>query len=270
MAGEGSGPALLLLHGVTRCGNDWEGLFPELASDWRIFALDQRGHGGSGRAESYLVMDYVADAVHFIRQEIAAPVVIIGHSLGAMTAAAVAAELPEQVRAVVLEDPPFHTMGVRIHGTAWQAQFVGMQAVVRCRGTIEELADALAEIRLPVTGVGFRRLGDLRGRNSLRWSAECVAQLDPEVLTPVTLGRWLEGYDMANVFARIRCPVLLLQADPKGGGALMDDDVELALRSIGNCRSAHFFGASHQIHRERPEEMLQVVREFTAGLPAAK
>lgn len=268
MAGEGSGPALLLLHGVTRCGGDWDRLLPELANEWRVFALDQRGHGGSGRAGSYLVTDYVADAVHFIRWEIAAPVVIVGHSLGAMTAAAVAAELPEQVRAVVLEDPPFHTMGERIHGTAWQAQFVGMQEVARLGGSVEELTDALAEIRLPRPEDGFRRLGDLRDRASLGWSAECLAQLDPEVLTPVIAGRWLEGYDIARVYAHIRCPVLLLQADPQAGGALMDDDVQLALRSISDGRHVVFAGVSHQIHRERTEEMLRAVREFTAVLPA--
>lgn len=258
---------MLLLHGVTRCARDWEQWLPRLANEWRIFALDQRGHGGSGRAESYLVTDYVADVVHFVRQEIAAPVVIVGHSLGAMIAAAVAAELPEFVRAVVLEDPPFHTMGERIHGTAWQAQFVGMQAVARRGGSVEELTDALAEIRLPAHGGGFRRLGDLRDRASLGWSAECIAQLDPEVLTPVIAGRWLKGYDRADVFARIRCPVLLLQADPRAGGALMDDDVQLALRSIGYCRHVHFDGATHQIHRERPEEMLRAVGEFVATLP---
>ncbi|MDR3405792.1 MAG: alpha/beta hydrolase [Chthoniobacter sp.] len=264
----GSGPTLLLLHGVTRCGRDWQPLLPELARQWRVVALDQRGHGGSGRAASYLVKDYVADAVHFIREEVAVPVVIVGHSLGAMVAAAVAAELSLLVRAVVLEDPPFHTMGHRIPGTAWQAQFIGMQAAARRGGTIEQVTDALAGISLPRPDGGTRLLGEMRDRASLRWSAECLALLDPEVLTPVIAGRWLDGYDAAGISARIRCPVLLLQADPQTGGALIDEDAQLVLRSIAGCRHVSFLRTGHQIHRDQPDAMLQAVREFTATLAA--
>src|SRR5437867_3138997 len=97
--GPASGPALLLLHGVTRNGRDWENILPELTRHWRVIALDARGHGGSARAASYLLTDYIADTVRFVN-EIAdsAPLVILGHSLGAMVAAAVAAELPQRVR----------------------------------------------------------------------------------------------------------------------------------------------------------------------------
>ena len=262
--GGASGPPLLLLHGVTRFGREWEELVPELGQQWRVFTLDQRGHGGSGRAASYRVVDYVADAVQFIREAVAAPLVIHGHSLGAMVAAAVAAEAPERVRAVVLEDPPFHTMGQRIAGSAWEAQFIGMREVARRGGTIEQLADALADIRLPVAAGGFKRMGELRERAALLWSAECLTLLDPEVLTPIIEGRWLEGYDIAGIFARIRCPVLLLQADPAAGGTLTDDDAHLARRAVADCRVVRFPGTGHQIHREQLDATLQAVREFVA------
>ena len=73
---------------------------------------------------------------------------------------------------------------------------------------------------------GFKRLGDLRDRASLAWSAQCLSQLDPEVLTPVIEGRWLDGYDFPDALSRVRCPTLLLQADPSAGGALTDADAE--------------------------------------------
>lgn len=46
----GEGPPLLLLHGVTRRGADWDPLVPVLSSRWRVIAPDQRGHGDSGIA----------------------------------------------------------------------------------------------------------------------------------------------------------------------------------------------------------------------------
>ena len=261
----GAGPVLLMLHGVTRCGADWEPLLPALAAHWKVIALDQRGHGTSPRAESYLVTDYIADALRFVQEETAAPVVLFGHSLGAMVAAAVAVELPDQLRGIILEDPPFHTMGNRIAGSAWQAQFTGMREAARKRGTIETIADALADIRLPASGGGFKRLGEMRDRASLAWSAECLSQLDPEVLTPVINGRWLDGHDVAAVLSRVRCPVLLLQADPTAGGALTDADADAAESALPSCQRVRFPGIGHQLHRERPLEVLEVVQDFATS-----
>jgi len=255
----------MLFHGVTRCGADWDGLIPALVADWKVITLDQRGHGDSPRAESYLVTDYVADAVRFLEEETADPIVLFGHSLGAMVAAVVAAELPDRVHAIILEDPPFHTMGNRIAGSAWQAQFTGMREAARKRGSVEEITDALAEIRLPASGGGFKRLGDLRDRASLAWSAQCLSQLDPEVLTPVIEGRWLDGYDFPSLLSGLRCPSLLLQADPSAGGALTDADAESLKSIVSDCQHVRFPGCGHNLHRDRPEEVLQALREFTSS-----
>jgi len=263
----GVGPVLLLLHGVTRCGADWEPLLPALAAHWKVIALDQRGHGTSPRAGSYLVTDYIADAVRFVQEETADPVVIFGHSLGAMVAAAVAAELPDRVRGIILEDPPFHTMGNRIAGSAWQAQFTGMREAARKRGSVEEITDALADIRLPAGGGGFKRLGDLRDRASLAWSAQCLSQLDPEVLTPVIEGRWLDGYDFPDALSRVRCPTLLLQADPSAGGALTEADAESLKSIISTCQQIRFPSCGHNLHRDRPESVLRAFADFAASLP---
>lgn len=264
--GPDHGPPLLLLHGVTRGWRDWESLLPALADEWQVFALDQRGHGASGRSSAYLVTDYVADVVRFVSEQMTAPWVIFGHSLGAMVAAGAAAEIPERVRGIVLEDPPFHTMGNRIAVGAWRAQFTGMQEAAIRGLALEELTDVLGDIRLPAATGETVRLGDLRDRASLRWSAECLTHLDPEVLTPIIAGRWLDGYDVTGVFARVRCPVLLLQADPSSGGALTDEDAAEAAKVLHACQHVRFPGVGHQLHREKPHAVLEALQEFAACL----
>jgi pimeloyl-ACP methyl ester carboxylesterase len=258
----GTGSTLLLLHGVTRYGEDWQTLMPSLSARWKVIVVDQRGHGESPRGADYLVRDYVADAVHLVRHELAMPLVICGHSLGAMVAAAVAVELPQWVRGIVLEDPPFHTMGNRIGGSQWQAQFIGMQEVARRGGSLDEITDRLADIQLPDGNGGYQRLGEVRDRTSLNWSAQCLSRLDSAVLTPVIEGRWLDGYDMQAVFSGIHCPTLLLQADPNAGGALTDTDAEAACNAITACQHVHFAGCGHQLHRDRPAEVLQALDDF--------
>lgn len=261
----GEGPTLLLLHGVTRCGKDWEPLLPGLTTTYRVIALDQRGHGGSERSDRYLVTDYVDDIVRWMRDEVVESLMLFGHSLGAMVAAAVAADLPHRVRGIILEDPPFHTMGNRIAGSAWQTQFIGMREAARRGGTVVAITDDLADIRIPVNDGGFKRLGELRDRSSLEWSAQCLSQIDPELLTPVIEGRWLDGYDVADILSSIRCPTLLLQGAPTSGGALIDADAASAVAALSSCQHIRFSGCGHQLHRDRPQEVLHALRQFTQG-----
>lgn len=255
---------MLLLHGVTRLLDDWEPVLAELSASSDIVAYDHRGHGESERGSSYLVMDYVEDCVGFLRKEISLPVTVVGHSLGAMVAAAVAAQVPEYVKALVLEDPPFETMGSRIQGSGWQSQFIGMQSVARRASETDDLTNFLAQVSIPQTDGTARSFGELRSRASLEWSANCLRSVDPDVFTPLIEGRWLHGYDRHRIFRSIQCPTLLLQADPSSGGALSDADAFEAASMIAACTHVRFLGRGHQLHRDHPDAFLSAIDEFTA------
>ena len=261
----GSDVTFLLLHGVTRRALDWMPAFPALSGLGNLFACDFRGHGGSERATSYLVTDYADDVVEFLCAEIDSSVVIVGHSLGAMVAAAVAARLPERVRAVVLEDPPFETMGSGIIGTAWQHQFIGMQSVVQKAAEDAGIADRLADVSIPQTDGTSKKLGELRSKASLEWSAQCLQTVDPEVFTPLIQGRWLHGYDCSQILPAIRCPALLLQADPHSGGALTDADAVGAATAMQRCRHVRLQGTGHQLHRDHLDAFLSCLNDFMAA-----
>lgn len=245
---------LLLLHGVTRCWRDWEPLLPELTREWRVIALDHAGHGGSERANSYRVADYTRTVADFVRESFREPPVVFGHSLGAMVALGIAAKCA----GAVLEDPPFHTMGRGIGATPYRAQFAGMQEVARRGGDLETMTDGLADIRISAT----QRLGDVRDRESLRFSAECLAKVDPEIFTPLVAGEWLDGFDHRALWPRVSCPLLLLQADARSGGTLTDDDANFAERTLAECRRVRFDGIGHQIHRTSPAHVTAVLRQW--------
>jgi pimeloyl-ACP methyl ester carboxylesterase len=251
---------LLLLHGVTRCWRDWEPLLPELAREWRVVALDHAGHGQSDRPPgAYRVADYARHVAEFVRENCPEPPVVFGHSLGAMVALGIATECP--VAGTVLEDPPFHTMGRDIAATPYRAQFAGMQEVARRGGTVEAMTNGLAHIHIPTPG-GETRLGDIRDRESLRFSAECLAQADPDIFTPLVAGEWLDGFDHTALWSRVRCPVLLFQGDPSAGGTLTDADADLAERSLASCRRIRCAGVGHQIHRTIPDYVLATLRKW--------
>ncbi len=267
VSGPTSGPPLALLHGVTRRWQSFLPVLPQLTMRWQIKAWDARGHGESGRATGYRVCDYVEDACGFVLTEFARPGVLYGHSLGAMVALATAAELPELVSAVVLEDPPFDTMGTRIRETALYSFFEGLLPFAGHSRAMRAVAEDLAEIRIRVPGRDqSARLGDSRDATSLRFTARCLAQLDPDVFRPILDGSWLVGFDLPVILQRVKCPVLLLQADAACGGMLTDADADLLVANLPDCTRIRFPNSPHLIHWAQTETLLRHVVGFLETL----
>jgi pimeloyl-ACP methyl ester carboxylesterase len=267
---------IAMFHGVLRSWNVFLPLTAHLSTRYDIWAIDQRGHGSSDRATRYLVVDYVDDAVAWLRSTFGRhgnvkPVVLYGHSLGAMVAAGVAAAAPELVRAVVLEDPPFRTLGPHIGATNLHSYFEQISLLVRnpaATTSVPELARRLAEIRFvdPANGRS-QRLGDVRDPTSLRFSAASLLHVDPHVLDPLIAGDWLAGYDEDAVFAGLCCPVLLLQADTALGGMLVDPDVERLRALAADVTLVHMPGVGHMMHWQRTQEIASLTFNFLEALP---
>jgi pimeloyl-ACP methyl ester carboxylesterase len=101
-AGDPAGPATLLLHGYTDNSRSWSLLAPHLA-DRRLIMLDLRGHGGSAAPACCYGPDSMAHDVAQVMDALGIPTAdVIGHSMGSVTAATLAAWYPEKVRKLVL------------------------------------------------------------------------------------------------------------------------------------------------------------------------
>lgn len=103
----GSGPPdLLLVHGFGDNALVWSHFVSELEDSCCALAVDLRGHGHSewDPAGTYALSDLVGDVVNVLDQLCPAPVVLVGHSLGAQIAMRVATARRERIRAVVLVD----------------------------------------------------------------------------------------------------------------------------------------------------------------------
>lgn len=75
-----------------------------LAPEWRVIALDQRGHGWSDRPTDFSREGYIDDAATLLARLGLENVVVLGHSLGGVNAYQLAARHPRLVRALVVED----------------------------------------------------------------------------------------------------------------------------------------------------------------------
>jgi pimeloyl-ACP methyl ester carboxylesterase len=99
----GSGPPVILLHGLAGHAGEWSETASWLTESHRVLALDQRGHGHSTRAPSDVSREaHVADVAWVIDRLNLGPVVLIGQSLGGQLALLVAARHPDLLCGLVV------------------------------------------------------------------------------------------------------------------------------------------------------------------------
>jgi non-heme chloroperoxidase len=102
--GDEDRPTVLLLHGGGQTRHSWAKTAERLAgAGWPAIALDLRGHGDSGWSDDYSLDAYVSDILAII-DTLERPPVLVGASLGGMTALQLAGEHPGRVAAIVLVD----------------------------------------------------------------------------------------------------------------------------------------------------------------------
>ncbi len=266
--GPENGPPLLFLHGVCRRWQDFFPLLTPLSLRWQVIVPDFRGHGASYRKPGgYRVIDYVEDALACLSLA-PTPAAIYGHSLGAMVACGAAAAAGPRVRGLILEDPPFDTLGAGIFRTAFHSLFCGMQLLAgqSDRPTAEIAAD-MAEIRLPgPQGPATVRLGDVRDAVHLRFGARCLQFLDPAVLTPLTAGAWLDGYDKAILLPRAQCPALLLVGNVDRGGMLPGPAAATVATLLPDCALLNLEDGGHLLHWSHTQEVLNHTTLFLESI----
>ncbi|WP_329147635.1 alpha/beta hydrolase [Streptomyces sp. NBC_01456] len=106
-------PGVLLLHGLMGRASHWAGTARRLSARHRPVALDQRGHGRSEKPAvgPYDRGAYVDDAIAAVEQLGLAPVALVGHAMGALTAWQLASRRPDLVSALVICDMRASALG---------------------------------------------------------------------------------------------------------------------------------------------------------------
>ncbi len=271
--GPPNGPPLVLLHGLGRRWQIFLPVIPALSLRWHIFAPDLRGHGKSSRvARGYHGSQYAEDIARLLRERVSAPAVLFGHSLGGMLAMWVASHHPELVRALILGDNMVavrHQHNPMLHNPMYRALFSGLRDLARTGGSVEQIAEGIGRIMLPIPGTDeSAMIRELPGNDEaylLSW-ARCVQQADPDAYDMTLDGSSLEGWDGETVLRGITCPTLLLQASRELGGLMSDADVALATRLLPHHTHVKFRNLGHALFIQQPEPVLRAVTNFLESL----
>ena len=235
---------LLLLHGVTSSSRGWWRVGPALAAaGFRVRAPDMPGHGRTGSWRGHWrfhdnARDLVAlvEALGISTDELR----VVGHSWGAVTAAAFPAVGIAPARLVVI-DPPVQPLA-------------GMAAMTRdpIERRYETADEALAAMGAANPTWVF---GDVAAK------AEALTQFDEAAVGEVLLrnGDWDGGYaDLADP-AAASVDRWLIRGDPHAGGLISDEAAAQFAALLGNDRVMMIPRAPHSPHRTHPVETVAAI-----------
>jgi pimeloyl-ACP methyl ester carboxylesterase len=245
----GDKPPLVAAHGITDNGLCWSPLATQLAADYDVIMIDARGHGQSAVPESgYTGDEHAADHAAAIRALGLDRPAMIGHSMGAATAAELAAKNPGLVRCLILEDPPWREPESPSSPEERAASAQVRREEVVARQHLSR-AEALAQ--------GRQQRPTWSEAEFAPW-VEAKFQVSPNVLDYVSAGvtpwsAWVP---------KLACPVLLLTGDPALGAIVTPEVARHIGATNARVQVVHIPGAGHNIRREQFEPYLAAVRRF--------
>jgi pimeloyl-ACP methyl ester carboxylesterase len=242
--GAAGGRPLVLIHGVTASARIWWRVGPALAATGRrVVAVDLPGHGMTGHWRGHhRFRDNALDVAAWIQEAglATADLQVVGHSWGAVTAAA----LPRagiRPSTLVLLDPP-----------AVAHARISQMASDPSEQPYRDLAVAIASL---AHANPTWSAGDVEAK------AEALVQLDVDAARSVLLenGDWDGGLaDLADP-SSAGIPTWIIRADPAAGGYLPDERLPAFEAIVGADHVVTMSGAPHAPQRTHAAETLRAL-----------
>ena len=246
---------MLLLHGMRDAALSWDIFARAMLEEYRVVALDSRGHGDSGRAgaDGYRFDDYISDVEALSDYLNLTDMIIVGHSAGGRYAWNYAVRHPERVRALVIVD---------IDPDPYNPQ------------TASDLRASVAEPESWPTEDDFVAYVKARRvhtpEDAIRRQVPAIAKRTPEGdyvwKADIRIVTEYERPDLWESWGRISCPVLLVRGRQS---ALLTHETAVKMREalpISQVRLAELEGGGHWFHQDFPGAFEAAVRWFLGSM----
>ena len=240
--GDPKGEPVILLHGYTDSWTSYSTVLPLLDRKYRVYILDQRGHGESDRpAGAYAMQQFAADVVAFMDAMGIYQATIVGHSMGSFVAQHVAVAAPERVKRLVLSG---------------SATTVRNSVVSDLQREVNALKDPIPEkfVRDFQVGMAFQPLTDEFVNTVVKESLTIPARVWREVMAEM-----LSPKSEAEL-TKIKVPTLILWGDKETVFPRAEQDRLLA--ALPNARLKVYEDTGHAMHWERPDRFAKDLQEF--------
>jgi len=247
----GSGVPVLLLHGGALTAQTWDYVCVGLRSEFRLIALDMRGHGESSWSGDYSIGRLAADAAQTAAALGMVRLHVVGMSLGGVAAAELALTRMDLVESLTMVDV---APGVEFQGTARMRGFINAMASAP---SVEAVIDAAMRTS-PWSDrerVAYRMKALLRrrGDGEWEWRRDARRMVDyPHILAHI------EG--LAERVGAFRAPFLMVR-----GGRSRSMPAPAAAAFAGRFRNGRFVeiaDAGHNVQEDNPAALIRELRAF--------
>lgn len=257
----GSGPPLVLIHGLSSWMGFWEYQVEPLSTDYRVLALDLPGYGASGRPDAPYTPPWYADVIdEWLGGLGIASARIVGHSMGGQIAMTLAIRHPQRVEKLVLSAPAgferFTPGAARWMKTFWTE--------TRALETREE------EMRVTFSTMVFNRMD--AGTERLLEERVRMQTTEAFAATSVAVSRSIAGmvdYPVIDQLDQIAAPTLIVFGsddhmipNPVFTGGRTRAIAEAGHRAIPGSELVILPGAGHTVHHDAPDAFNSAVRKF--------
>jgi pimeloyl-ACP methyl ester carboxylesterase len=264
----GSGPVLLLLHGVTTSSQTWEHVAPLLSEHFTLIAPDLLGHGASAAPRGdYSLGAHASSARDLLTALGHSQATIVGHSLGGGVAMQFAYQFPERCERLALVSSG--GLGREVHLVLRAAALPGADYVLplltdsRVLGVGRGLGGLLRFARLAPSGDvdvlarGFASLDNGASRQAFLHTIRAVVEPG---------GQRVSAHDRLELAALI--PTLIVWGDRDSIIPLAHG--EAAHAAMPGSRLEIFPGAGHMPHDADPERFAALLDDFCSSTDAAR
>ena len=239
----GSGPPLLLIHGLMVTGDMFQPVMADLATRHRVIVPDLRGHGRSrGLGPPYTVARLAADLSRLLDHLNIGSAAVLGYSQGGTVAQQLALDDPERCGRLVLAC----TYAFNMASFRERLEGLVLPQAIRILGPAR------------VAGLLISQVKEELGKERAAWLAGMMAEQDRSMM--ITAMKETLAFDSRRRLAEISCPTLIIAGSRDRGvpihHAMMLQD------GIPTSQMVIITDAGHQLLWTHTEEFLRVTEEF--------
>ena len=298
VVGPGNGLPLLLIPGQMESWQGYKPVLPELSKRFHTFVPDLRGHGKSTWTPGQYSYNICGnDLKRFIQEVIQQPAFVAGLSSGGVLAIWLAAYAPEDVLAIISEDPPvFSSIWPRIQDEKLMTRNFQLAVDILGKPGKRDVERYLSEVGIPVEGKAellkippfiikimffLDRLNQALRPDSpydtpflpfnMRAGNKFLSEYDTDFSRATIDGDLSKDFDPDETLKRVKCPMLLLRADASRHetwgllGAIDDNDLERIVSLVGDLKVVQIPGG-HEIHMLQPQRYIDEIIKFVDHL----
>lgn len=252
---KGSGPTLLLLHGLGSSLFTWSAVLGDLAREHDVIALDFPGFGGSARPPDLAFEHLEAAALGLLDRLGVERASLAGNSLGGAVAVALAARHPTRVERLVLIDAAGFNFAER-----------DRPGLLRLVGALPPAVLEGLPVRRALTTLALRQVFFEPAKVDAERIEEYLAPLQRpgtlRSLRSLLASRSLAGGDFPELLRRVAARTLILWGREDRWIPVADADRFAA--AIPGSRTVVLRGCGHLPQEERPEETAALMISFLA------